>query len=381
MAAKKLTWLITGCSSGFGLSLTRAAQAGGHRVIATSRNPSRTPELVAEVEGKGGKWVQLDVDSPQSGDVITELEKSGDHIDVLVNNAGFSIYAPIETITEEEMRSQMETMYFSPLRLIRAVLPHMRQRRSGVIVNMSSGASLDGIPTMGVYAGAKAGLDALTKILAKEVAPFNIRTLTVILGTFNTNMPNSVVLGKTPLPEDYKGTFTEQVQGLLVSGKIKPNGDKDKAMKALYQVVAGEGVGEGHEAEKLLPLGSDMTPRLKGVQDYLGHALEPVKGSRVYYMHGVLHDWSDEPARKILALQRDAMAPGYSTLLIHDHIAPRALAHPHTTAYDLTMMVMVAGTERTEAHWEELLRSEGYKVVKIWRSPLAVQGIIEAELA
>ena len=96
----------------------------------------------------------------------------------------------------------------------------------------------------------------------------------MILGTFNTNFLNSVVLGKAPLPEDYKGTIAEQVQGLLVGGKIKPNGDKDKAMQALYQVVAGEGVGKGHETEKLLPLGSDMTPRLKGVQDYLGHALE-----------------------------------------------------------------------------------------------------------
>ncbi|KAK7182858.1 hypothetical protein DPSP01_011978 [Paraphaeosphaeria sporulosa] len=108
---------------------------------------------------------------------------------------------------------------------------------------------------------------------------------------------------------------------------------------------------------------------------------QPVKGARVYYMHGVLHDWSDEPARKILAMQRDALKPGYSTLLIHDHIAPRERAHPHTTAYDLTMMVMVAGTERTEAQWQELLQSEGYKVVKIWTSPLAVQSIIEAELA
>ncbi|KAJ5977894.1 Short-chain oxidoreductase [Penicillium viridicatum] len=274
MATTKLTWFITGCSSGFGLSLTRAAQAGGHKVIATSRNPSRTPELVAEIESKGGKWVQLDLDSRDSGDIITELESHGNHIDVLVNNAGYSIYAPIETVNEEEVRAQMETMYFGPLRLIRAVLPHMRQRKSGVIVNMSSGASLDGIPTMGVYASAKAGLDALTKILAKEVAPFNIRTLTVVLGTFNTNMFNSVVLGKTPLPEDYKGTITEQVQGLLVSGKIKPNGDKDKAMQAVYQVVAGEGVGEGHQTEKLLPMGSDMTPRFKGVQEYLSHALD-----------------------------------------------------------------------------------------------------------
>lgn len=164
MATGKLTWLITGCSSGFGLSLARIAQAGGHTVIATSRNPSKTPELVSEIEGKGGKWVQLDVDSPQSGNVVTELEKSGNKIDVLVNNAGFSIYAPIETTTEEEARKQFETNYFGPLRLIRAVLPHMRERRSGVIVNISSGASLDGIPTMAVYGGAKAGLDGKKRL-------------------------------------------------------------------------------------------------------------------------------------------------------------------------------------------------------------------------
>ncbi|PYI35740.1 putative short-chain oxidoreductase [Aspergillus indologenus CBS 114.80] len=274
MTTTKLTWLITGCSSGLGLSLARAAQAGGHRVIATSRDPSRSPDLVTEFESAGGKWVQLDVDSRNSGEIITELERHGDHIDVLVNNAGYCIYAPVETFAEEEVRAQMETMYFGPLRLIRAVLPHMRQRRSGVIVNMSSGASLDGTPTMGVYAGAKAALDALTKILAKEVAPFNIRTLTVVLGTFNTNMPNSVILGKFPLPGDYNGTVVEQVQRLLIDGKLKPNGDKDKAMQDLYEVVVGEGVGEGHQNEKLLPLGSDMTPRVTGVQDYLGHALE-----------------------------------------------------------------------------------------------------------
>ena len=98
-------------------------------------------------------------------------------------------------------------------------------------------------------------------------------------------------------------------------------------------------------------------------------------------MHAVLHDWSDEPARKILDMQKGAMTPGYSTLLIHDHIAPKALAHPHTTAYDLTMMVMVAGEERTQSHWRELLRSAGYEVVRIWKSPLAVRGIIEAEIA
>ncbi|KZF26530.1 NAD(P)-binding protein [Xylona heveae TC161] len=294
---KQLTWLITGCSSGFGLSLTRIAQAEGDKVIATSRNPSRTPELVREVESKGGKWLQLDLDNPNNAQVIEQLENSGQEIDVLVNNAGFSIFSPVETSTEEEYRAQMESMYFGPLRLIRAVLPHMRKRRFGIIVNMSSGAALEGRDTMGGYAGAKAGLDGtcifstsilselktdaglvswtgVTKVMAKEVAPFNVRTLTVNLGTFNTDMPNAATFGKNPLPDDYQGSVSAQMIQVIKSGKLPILGDKDKAMKAVYEVVVGEGVGAGYEAERFLPLGSDMTPRVKQVQQYLAHGLE-----------------------------------------------------------------------------------------------------------
>ena len=168
---KQLTWLITRCSSGFGLSLTRIVQAGGHTVIASSRNPSKTPELVAEVEKKGGKWIQLDVDNRNNAQIIDGLEKSGTQIDVLVNNAGYSIFAPVETSTEDEIRAQMESMYFGRLRLIPAVLPQMRKQRFGVIVNISSGAALEGAPSMGPYAGAKAGLDG-TCILRSSVMPF-----------------------------------------------------------------------------------------------------------------------------------------------------------------------------------------------------------------
>ncbi|KAK5629600.1 hypothetical protein RRF57_005315 [Xylaria bambusicola] len=135
---------------------------GGHKVIATSRNPSRTPELVEEVESKRGKWLQLNVNSPSSGSItveVDELERAGEQIDVLINNAGFSIFAPIETISEDEIRDQMEIMYFGPLRLIRAVLPYQRQRKSGVIANFSSGAALEAQASMGGYAGAKGGLD------------------------------------------------------------------------------------------------------------------------------------------------------------------------------------------------------------------------------
>ena len=98
-------------------------------------------------------------------------------------------------------------------------------------------------------------------------------------------------------------------------------------------------------------------------------------------MHSILHDWPDKPARKILQMLRDALKPGYSKLLIHEHVVPEKSAHPHETSFDLTMMVLLAGQERTETEWCVLLHSAGYRVVQVWRSPLAAQAIIEAELA
>lgn len=160
MPNRQLTWLITGCSSGFGLAITNIAQSHGHKVIATSRNPSRTPELVVEVESKGGKWLKLDVEDINCARVIKDLEASGQQIDVLVNNAGSSIHACVEQFAEEEVRRQMESMYFGPARLIREAVPHMRQRRFGIVVNISSGAGLEGRESMGAYAPAKAALES-----------------------------------------------------------------------------------------------------------------------------------------------------------------------------------------------------------------------------
>ncbi|KAF4993434.1 hypothetical protein FDECE_13400 [Fusarium decemcellulare] len=276
---RPLTWLITGCSSGFGLSLVRNVQAGGHKVIATSRNPSKTPDLVKEVEDDGGKWLQLDVNSLDSGDWIRQLEDSGETIDVLVNNAGFCIHSPVETATEDEVRAQMETLFFGPLRLIRHVLPYMRKRRFGAIVNFSSGASLNGNDSMGAYAGAKAGLDGVTRVLAKEVAPFNIRALTVVLGTFNTGFASAAAKGAAPWPDDYKGSFAEKLTDMVTSGSFSPNGDKDKAMKILFEVVAGMGVGSGRESETTLLLGSDMVARARGVKDAMQHTIDVFGGA------------------------------------------------------------------------------------------------------
>lgn len=159
--ARPLTWLITGCSSGFGLAIARHAQANGHKVIATSRNPSKTPELVREVESNGGMWVPLDLDDPNSASVINDLEARGIEIDVLVNNAAFALLHAAEFITEDEVRAQFETVFFGPYRLTRAALPHMRRRRFGIVVNISTGASLEGRESMGIYSASKAAFDGM----------------------------------------------------------------------------------------------------------------------------------------------------------------------------------------------------------------------------
>ena len=116
----------------------------------------------------------------------------------------------------------------------------------------------------------------MSRVLAKEVAPFNVRVLTVWLGTFNTNMTNgnATLLSKNPLPEDYKGSMADKTMEVISSGKFEPDGDKDKAMKAVYEVVMGVGVGAGHEAEKFLPLGRDLAARVKLLQDQFAHSLE-----------------------------------------------------------------------------------------------------------
>jgi len=297
---RPLTWLITGCSSGLGLALARTVQAYGHNVIATSRNPERTPDLAKEVESSGGKWIKLDVDARNCGDILDDLENSGTEIDVLVNNAGFSIHQVAEQFTDDELREMMETLYFGPCRLMRAVVPRMRKRRFGVVVNISSGAGLEARESMGGYGAAKAALDGysspsplttrrrllmpahttvgITKTMAKEVAEFNVRALYVSLGAFNTNMTSVARVGQMPLESDYQDSVAGTLIKMVTGQKYPSPGDKDKAAKAIFDVVTGQGAGAGHEAEVHLPLGSDSGRRVFEVRDKLTHAMDVFGG-------------------------------------------------------------------------------------------------------
>lgn len=162
-------WLITGCSAGLGWALARLVLEHGHRLIATSRTPSKTPELVAEVESKGGKWIQLDNTDLDVVDVIEEAEQIFGRIDIVVNNAAYGVLGTVEDTPPFEVVAQMEANFYGPLRIVQGVLPGMRKRKSGVIVNVSSSQGLAPGPANGIYAASKAALEAASESLSQEV--------------------------------------------------------------------------------------------------------------------------------------------------------------------------------------------------------------------
>ncbi|KAI1333812.1 hypothetical protein F5Y15DRAFT_323213 [Xylariaceae sp. FL0016] len=269
-----LTWLITGCSSGFGLAFARTTQSHGHNVIATSRIGSRTPELVVEITGRGGRWLTLDYTDANCGQVVENLEAEGTKIDVLVNCAGIARSGPIECFSEAEVRNLMETNFYGPFRLIKAMAPYMRRRRSGAIVNISSGAGMEARNTLGMYGASKAALDGMSKVLHKEMKDFNVRVLLVYLGTFNTEMLSKVNRVEHPLDADYQGTITKKNFDVLTTGDFAAPGDHEKAVQAIYDVIMGEGVGAGLDRELMIPLGVDMAERVKETQDRLTHMMD-----------------------------------------------------------------------------------------------------------
>lgn len=116
--------------------------------------------------------------------------------------------------------------------------------------------------------------EALVKVLAKEVAAFNIRTLTVHLGSFNTNMPNAAVSGTNPAPECYNGSMSSKTIHVMREGTLVARGDASKAAVQLFNVAMGQGVGAGHEGEFCLPLGEEMPARIRLAMDRLDNCLK-----------------------------------------------------------------------------------------------------------
>ena len=168
--------LITGCSSGFGLETARYFLARDWRVIATMRNPRE------QVLPSSANLRVLPLDVTDSKSIAKAIDAAGP-LDVLVNNAGFGAPAPFELTPMETVRALFETNTFGTIALTQAVLPQMRERQSGVIVNVSSSVTLKALPLVGIYRASKAAVNALSESLAKEVEPFGIRVRIVLPGS------------------------------------------------------------------------------------------------------------------------------------------------------------------------------------------------------
>ncbi|HEV2388978.1 MAG TPA: SDR family oxidoreductase [Candidatus Acidoferrales bacterium] len=181
--------LITGASTGIGLATAVALARGGHAVHATMRQPDRSPELgaIAAKERLPITIGKLDVDDDNSvNGAVAEALALHRRIDVLVNNAGIDSNGPIEELPLAEFRRVMETNYFGALRMIKAILPGMRERGSGCIVNVTSVAGRIAAAPQASYAASKWALEAASEILAQEVKPFNIRVAIVEPGVIDT---------------------------------------------------------------------------------------------------------------------------------------------------------------------------------------------------
>jgi len=180
--------LITGCSSGFGLLTALEFARKGDRIFATMRNTAKAGELekARDAENLPIDILQLDLlDADSITKAVATAENAGP-IDVLVNNAGMELRSPIEIADEDEVRAQFETNVFGTLRVTRAVLPQMRARRSGTIVNLSSIGGIVSVPYGGYYAASKHALEAISEAMHYELHSFGVRVIVIEPGAFPT---------------------------------------------------------------------------------------------------------------------------------------------------------------------------------------------------
>jgi NAD(P)-dependent dehydrogenase (short-subunit alcohol dehydrogenase family) len=187
---KNSTVLISGCSSGIGLALAREFASRGCRVFATARKP----EVIEHLKKEGMEIAALDVTDQKSidGCVAGVIAKAG-KIDVLVNNAGYSLVGPVVDLSSDDLRRQFETNVIGLAALTRAVAPHMIARRSGLIVNMSSVSGVCATPFVGAYCATKAAVALLSDSLRMELAPFGIAVVTVQPGAIKSGFGEAAI--------------------------------------------------------------------------------------------------------------------------------------------------------------------------------------------
>jgi NAD(P)-dependent dehydrogenase (short-subunit alcohol dehydrogenase family) len=260
-------WFITGCSTGFGREISKAVLRRGYRAVVTARDPQKVQDIV---EGHSGRALalKLDVnDRAQIAESVKVAETTFGHIDVLVNNAGYGYVAAVEEGEDEEIRAMFETNFFSLAAMMRAVLPGMRRRRSGYIVNISSDSGLVGYMSVGYYNSSKFAVEGLSEVLAKEVAPLGIKVLLVEPGCNRTNWAGRSLRVSPHQIADYAesaGANRRFVLGL----DGKQCGDPVRAAEAIIQTV------ESSHPPLHLVLGRDALQMIRGKLELLNRDLD-----------------------------------------------------------------------------------------------------------
>jgi NAD(P)-dependent dehydrogenase (short-subunit alcohol dehydrogenase family) len=234
--------LITGTSSGFGLATSVELARRGFRVFATMRDLDRSERLDRAVADAGVEveTLQLDVTSDRSvQEAVSEVLSRAGRVDVLVNNAGFGMGGMLEDLTLDELREQFETNFFGVVRVTKAVLPSMRERRSGRIINMSSISGRVAVPGLSAYCSAKFALEGLSDSLRLELSRYGIRVVVIEPGSFRTDIfeRNKRMARRALDPESPNYAATMLGQALLDRRVPRMSTNSDKVARLIARAA------------------------------------------------------------------------------------------------------------------------------------------------
>ena len=216
--------VITGTSSGIGFETALAFAREGYYTYATMRNTSKSDNIkeISQEENLKIDVLELDVDKEHSvKTAIKQILDQKQRIDVLVNNAGWGIWGCVEDVSIDEFKAQLETNFFGSIRLVQQVVPTMRKRRSGTIVNISSYAGRIGFPMSSAYTSSKFALEGLSESLRLELAPFGVNVIIIEPGIVNTNFFKPMRMAKKlELDTSYKNMTDEIIPRVISKAKL-----------------------------------------------------------------------------------------------------------------------------------------------------------------
>ena len=234
-------WLITGCSTGLGRSLARAVLEKGDNVAVTARDTEKLKDFQRAFP-ETALILPLDVTDQESIlSAVREARSCFGDIDVLVNNAGYGYRAAVEEGNTEDTERLFRTNFWGPVAIIRAVLPYMRAKRSGTIINVSSIAALRTAPGSGYYAASKCALEGLSEGLRMETAPLGIKVMVVEPGAFRTDFAGRSLTQSSTVIADYEETAGRRRIGRDTTHGTQP-GDPDKGAELIIKAIEAEDI-------------------------------------------------------------------------------------------------------------------------------------------